>query len=399
MTENIDTRRADGDETSLQIGAQVPSVSARPVRAHRPLRALSHEAVASAIAAPIASIITIVMIAGMCAAVLLTSGRTVGAEQAVIGSIDSAGTRSIIVRAQPDAGLDTSVLERISHLTGIQWAGAFGPASDVRNAAFSGGTRVPLRLAWGQGWDTFGLPDPLPGTGDVAFASPQALEQLGITGRSGTVDTTAGTGYAVTGPITVPDQLAFLEPLLIAPQPHSDNPSSVGLLVVIASRPDLVAPVADAVGGVLAVGDPTKVNVETSQDLATLRGLIQGQLGSFGRGLTVGIFALTGLLAAAILYGLVMLRRKDFGRRRALGASQRLIIALLVTQTAILAASGAVLGTATAVVVLATANDPLPGPDYLLGIAVLAVTVGVLASLAPALAAARREPITELRVP
>jgi putative ABC transport system permease protein len=209
----------------------------------------------------------------------------------------------------------------------------------------------------------------------------------------------AGTGYAVTGPITVPDQLAFLEPLLMAPQPHSDNASPVGLLVVIADRPDLVAPVADAVGGVLAVSDPTKVSVETSQDLATLRALIQGQLGSFGRGLTIGIFALTGLLAAAILHGLVMLRRKDFGRRRALGASQRLIIALLVTQTAILAASGAVLGTATAVVVLVIARDPLPGPGYLLGIAVLAVTVGVLASLAPALAAARREPITELRVP
>ncbi|HUG49503.1 MAG TPA: FtsX-like permease family protein [Terrimesophilobacter sp.] len=399
MTEHIDTRRADGDETSLQIGAQVASASAQPVRAHRPLRALSREAVASAIAAPIASIITIVMIAGMCAAVLLTSGRTVGAEQAVIGSIDSAGTRSIIVRAQPDAGLDTSVLERIGHLTGIQWTGAFGPARDVQNAAFPGGTRVPLRLAWGQNWHTFGLPDPLPGKGDVAFASPRALEQLGITGRSGAVDTPAGTVYAVTGPITVPDQLAFLEPLLIAPQPRSDNPTPVSLLVVIASRPDLVAPVADAITGVLATDDPTKVSVETSQDLATLRSLIQGQLGSFGRGLTVGIFALTGLLAAAILYGLVMLRRKDFGRRRALGASQRLIIALLVTQTAILAASGAVLGTVTAVIVLATAHDPLPGPDYLLGIAVLAVTVGVLASLAPALAAARREPITELRVP
>ncbi|MEO7373988.1 MAG: FtsX-like permease family protein, partial [Terrimesophilobacter sp.] len=298
-----------------------------------------------------------------------------------------------------DSGLDTSVLERISHLTGIQWAGAFGPASDVQNAAFPGGTRVPIRLVWGQGWDAFGLPDPLPGSGDVAFASPRALVQLGITGRAGAVNTPVGTGYAVTGPITVPDQLAFLEPLLIAPQPHSVDPSPVSLLVVIASRPDLVAPVADAGGGVLAVSDPAKASVETSQDLATLRALIQGQLGSFGRGLTVGIFALTGLLAAAILYGLVMLRRKDFGRRRALGASQRLIITLLLTQTALLAASGAVLGTTAAVIVLATAHDPLPGLGYLVGIGVLAVTVGIMASLAPALTAARREPITELRVP
>ncbi|QTX06230.1 lipoprotein ABC transporter permease [Agromyces archimandritae] len=337
------------------------------------------------------------MIAAMCLAVLLTAGRTVGAEQAVIGSIDSAGTRSIVVRADPAAGLDSSVLDRIANLEGVEWSGAFGYAEDVQNAAFPGGNRVPLRLAYGTGWAELSLPDELPGAGDVAFASAAALEQLGMTDAVGRIDG-GGSGFAIGRRVAVPDHLRFLEPVLIAPQPG--NPAEpVGIVVVTAARPDLVAPVASAVTGVLGVADATKVTVETSEDLATLRALVEGQLGQFGRALTLGILVLTALLTTAILYGLVMMRRKDFGRRRALGASRSLIIALLLTQTGLLALLGASVGSIAALIVLGATGDPLPGAAYTCAIAVLAVVVAVAAALLPATAASRREPIAELRVP
>lgn len=360
--------------------------------------AVLRESVAAAIAAPVASIIVIVMIAGMCAAVLLTSGRTVGAEQAVISSIDSAGTRSIIVRADPAAGLDSSVLDRVRHIDGIEWAGAFGAATDVQNAGFLGGTRVPLRQAWGEDWSAFELPDALP-TGDaVAYGSDLALEQLGMTEPVGQIRSGDGRVLGVGGRVAVPEHLRFMEPVLIAPESPGER-APVSVLVVIAGRPDLVAAVAAAVSSVLAVDDPTKVSVQTSEDLATLRALVEGQLGSFGRSLSLGILALTAILAAAILYGLVMLRRRDFGRRRALGASQRLIIILLVVQVGILGMIGAVVGIGAAVIVLIAGGDPMPGLAYIAGVAILAVLVGALASVLPAIAAARREPITELRVP
>ena len=352
----------------------------------------------AAIAAPVASVIVVLMIAGMCAAVLLTSGRTVGAEQAVISSIDSEGTRSIIVRADPAAGLDSSVLNRVRHIDGIEWAGAFGAATDVQNAGFSGGTRVPLRQAWGDDWRPFQLPDPLAVSGEVAYGSDTALEQLGMTEPVGKIRATDGNVVGVGGRAAVPEHLRFMEPVLIAPTPEGE-PAPVSVLVVIADRPDLVAPVAAAITSVLAVDDPTKVSVQTSEDLATLRALIEGQLGTFGRNLTLGILVLTAVLAAAILYGLVMLRRKDFGRRRALGASQRLIVLLLVIQVGVLGVVGAAVGIGVALVVLAAGGDPLPGPDYIGGIGILAVLVGALASVLPATVAARREPITELRVP
>jgi len=369
------------------------------VSALRRWRAIVREALATSWAQPVASAVTIVMVAGMCATVLLTTGRTVGAEQAVLGSIDSAGTRSIIVRADADAGLDTSVLDRIAEIEGIEWAGAFGTASDVRNAAFPGGTRVPVRLAWGGDLQALGVPASPAVPNASAYASELALEQLGMPDDVGGVVTTMGDEYAVMGPVDVPDYLQFLEPLVVVPQQRSTESSPVGVLVVIAERPDLVTPVASAVLSVLAVDDSSKVNVTTSESLATLRALVEGQLGTFGRNLVIVIFSLTALLVAAILYGLVMLRRKDFGRRRALGASQGLIVALLLTQIAVLSAIGATIGSAAAAAGLAASGDPLPGPDFFVAVSLLAIVVGTAAGLAPALAAARRDPLKELRVP
>lgn len=362
--------------------------------------AIVREALASARSQPVASIVSIIMVAGMCATVLLTTGRTVGAEQAVLGSIDSAGTRSIVVRAEAEAGLTTDVLDRLDNLDGIEWAGAFGAARDVQNTAFPEGTRVPVRLAWGDDLHALGITN-LPVTDHSALASPAALEQLGMPDEVGGIASSAGEQYAVVGSIEVPDYLQFLEPLIVVPQTRTTDttPAPVSVLVVIAARPDLVAPVSQAVQSVLAVDDITKVTLSTSESLAQLRALVQGQLGSFGRNLVIVIFALTAVLVAAILYGLVMLRRKDFGRRRALGASQGLIVGLLLSQMAVLSVIGTILGSAGAAIGLAATGDPLPGWDFFTAVGILATITGLIAALIPALAAARRDPLKELRVP
>lgn len=356
------------------------------------------EALATAWSQPVASIVSVIMIAGMCASVLLTTGRTVGAEQAVLGSLDSAGTRSIVIRADADAGLDAGVLDRIRNIAGIEWVGAFGPALDAQNAAFSGGLKVPIRFAWGDQLETLGISSMQALEDKSAWASPTALDQLGMPTPAGGIVSDAGAEYAITGSILTPDYLQFLEPLVIVPQRDS-RLVPVGVLVVIADRPDMVAPVSEAVQSVLAVTDGSKVTLATSESLATIRALVQGQLGSFGRNLVVVIFALTAVLVAAILYGLVMLRRKDFGRRRALGASRGLIVLLLLAQTAVLAVIGAILGSVGAAIGLVAAGDPLPGLPFFTAVGMLAVGVGVIAALLPAFSAAQRDPLRELRVP
>lgn len=361
--------------------------------------AVAREALASAISQPVASVVTVLMVAGMILAVMLTTGRTVGAEQQVLSSIDSAGTRSIIVRAESGAGVTSDVLDRISGIAGIEWAGAFSSAVDATNAEIPDGTRVPIRYAYGQHLDYLGIPVNSAIADGAAYGSESALDGLGLVDGTGGITLTTGASYPVTGSLTTPEFLKDFEPLMLVAQPKATGAEPVNLLVVIADEPELVAPVSTAVLSVLAPDDSTKVTVQTSEALAQLRGLIQGQLGSFSRGLVLILVAVTGTLVAVLLYALVMMRRKDFGRRRALGATRGLIITLLLTQTAGLAILGAGAGTAAASLVLLVGGDPLPGGEFTLAVCVLAVATAVTAALLPAFVAARREPIRELRVP
>ncbi len=356
--------------------------------------AVLREAWWAALTQPVASVVSIVIVAGMCAAVLLTTGRTVGAERAVLASIDSAGTRTIVVRADSDSALDTSVLPRLAAVDGISWLGAFGPPRDVTNITIPTGPRVPLRTLW---LGNNGLPTAA--ESDDARASRRALDLLGMPDGVGVVSSGDGRDVAVTGELAVTEQLRFLEPLLVIEHrgpPHVAQ--SVSTLVVVAARADLVGPLTSVVRSLLDA-DPATVTITTSENLATLRAAVEGQLGSFGRNLVVVIFAATGVLVAAILYGLVMLRRRDFGRRRALGATRALIIQLLLVQMGITSIVGAALGCGVAVVVLVAAGDPLPGVDFVIALGTLAVAVGLLAASAPAVAASRRDPLRELRLP
>jgi len=354
------------------------------------------EAAASARSQPVASTVTVLMVIGMILAVMLTTGRTVGAEQQVLGTLDSAGTRSIIIRAEQGAGVTAAVLERIGGIEGIEWAGAFSPAQDATNTAIIDGNRVPVRYAYGTHLARLGIPDRAH-DGDLAWASPTALEQLGLPDVAGGITLAGGASIGIAGPLTVPEELRDFEPLVLAPRADPADP--VGIVVIVSDRPERVAPVSAAVLSVLGADDPGKVTVQTSEALATLRSLIQKQLGSFSRGLVLALLALMGALVAILLYGLVMMRRKDFGRRRALGATRGLIMTLLLMQTALLAAAGILIGTGIAVIVLLVSGDPLPGGVFVSALATLALATTMVAALIPALIASRREPIRELRVP
>lgn len=363
------------------------------------IRPVVSEAVASVRSQPVASIVTFLMIVGMILVIMLTTGRTVGAEQQVLSSIDSAGTRSITVRAEPEAGLTTDVLDRIAGIEGIEWSAGFSAAMDATNSRVPDGARVPIRLAYSAQLERLGVPAASPLPGELAWASDDALEQLGLPDAAGGVSVVnAGGVYGVGGRLDVPDFLQRLEPLVIVPEPRGDT-AQINVLVVIAESPDLVAPVSDAVVSMLGVTDTSKVTVQTSEALANLRTLIGAQLGNFSRGLVVALLTLTGVLLAILLYGLVMMRRRDFGRRRALGATRGLIIALLLVQTAMLAFGGIIVGVGASLLVLAASGDPWPGIPFTAALAVLTVVAAMLAALLPAVIASRREPIEELRIP
>lgn len=359
---------------------------------------MTREAIWAALSQPAASLVTITIIGGMCAAVLLTTGRTVGAEQDVLRSIDQEGTRSIVVRAQPNSGLQSSVLRGLNNVEGIEWAGGFGEAQDSRNRYLPTGTPVGVREVWSADFTKLGVQTSEVSTASkMTWVSNQAAQTLGLSEAAGGLVSSEGVDYQIAGSITTPDFLQFFEPLALTPQPLESS-APVSVLVVIAERSELVGPVSEAVRSLLAVEDPANVTFSTSEQLAELRGLVENQLGASGRGLILIVFGVAALLISTLLYGLTYMRRKDYGRRRALGASRRLVIGLVLGQTALLAIVGAFLGSCSAVAALAIAGDPVPDAGFITAVGVLAVATSISAGLIPAYLAARRDPIRELRV-
>lgn len=360
------------------------------------MSALLREAWASARANRTSSILILIVVAGMVMAVVLTSGRTIAAEQAVLRSIDDAGTRTITVRAEGEAGLTTSFLERMAGVEGISWIGAFSPIMDGRNAALPSAPGVPVRRIYTADAPAVGLP--LHPVAQTAYASPVALDRLGLPYGFGAIALTTGEtiGAAPSGmPTSV---LAEFEPLALIPEtPMGEEP--VGLVVIIAERPTLVGPLTDVVGPLLAVEDPSKVRVSTSRELAELRAVVEGQLGSFSRGLVLVLVGASALIIAALLAALVLMRRKDFGRRRALGATRSFIVVLLLLQTGLVTALGIAVGTVAAHVVLLRGGDPLPQWEFTAALSALTLGSAALATLAPAVLASCREPVNELRTP
>ncbi|WP_295838776.1 FtsX-like permease family protein [uncultured Microbacterium sp.] len=359
--------------------------------------ALLREAVLTARSYKTASVITVLTIVAMMVAVMLTTGRSVGASNSVLGTIDSAGSRSILIRADSDAGVTSDVVARLRSLADVEWVAAFSPVTDATNAAILDGPRVPLRYIYTDSTGALGVPALHIKQVPSAWASPQALDLLGMDQPAGAVTEVHGRTFGVVAELTTPDYLKQFEPLLLAPRDASAN-ETVGTIIVIANAPETVGAVSSAALSLVAPENPASVTVQTSSALADLRAVIESQLGSFSKGLVVALLGLAGLVISVVLYGLVMMRRKDFGRRRALGATRGLIVSLIILQTALLSALGAAVGVGASLVILVAGGDPLPDAPFVVGTAILTVAVSVGAAVLPGIAASQRDPIRELRV-
>lgn len=154
-----------------------------------------------------------------------------------------------------------------------------------------------------------------------------------------------------------------------------------------------------ALSRMATVADPSQVTIESSARLAALRADVEHNLTTYGRSLLLLILACGGGLIAIILRSLVLLRRRDFGRRRALGATRGTIVALLLIQVAVLTVVGVALGVVATLVASRLRGLALPGPDFFAAVGLLTLVAALAGALLPAVFAARREPLKELRTP
>lgn len=351
------------------------------------------EALRAAAAQPVATSVIALIVAGVCAVILSTTGQTVKAEQDVLARIDDAGTRSIVITdIDGTAAITSAAVERITGLQGVEWVIGLGPASDVHNIGNPEGSPAAIRILYGP------LPpqlqadtEPEPGQALVGSQAQTSLRMLfPYGGVEGAID------YPVIGEFTAADPLAFLNRSLLT---RTDQVGQVRSLHILVQRPDLVAPVTRAALTLVAAEDPTSVSVETSQVLAEVRAAVQGELGRYGRQLVSLVLAAGLVLTALSVYGSVTSRRRDFGRRRALGASRPFIITLVSTQTGLAATVGAVVGTTATSMALITSTGVAPDLPFTVATATLAILIAVMAAIPPAFVAAFRDPVRVLRVP
>ncbi|MFV0434066.1 MAG: ABC transporter permease [Leucobacter sp.] len=402
------------------------------------LRVLARESFRAVVAGKAATIAMVALALFMVTAIVLTQGKNAGVQQQVLSSMGDVATRTLTVQAPRSAGLSADVVRRIEGNSRVEWVAGFGAPVDVTNGSIAGGRKVALRdgtfgaVPGADGVSAGGLfgdddgrlrltspasPHALGSPG--VYVSRSAMQQLGLSEAQGYLVDGNGLEYAVIGSFEPPPALRSLEPLVIRPVgiepsapgddveaadmspllPQATVGAVVTSVIVVAHDSSSVAGLAEFVQSVLGNVDSSVVEIKTSQNLAELKSLVQGQLFSSGRVIVAGVLVLSSLLVCGMLSLLTMLKRKEYGRRRALGASRGFVIALVLAQTVMAASAGAVLGAAISAVTLLASRNPQPEPQFYLAAVFLAVAVSGIGAAVPALLAARRDPVIELRVP
>jgi putative ABC transport system permease protein len=159
---------------------------------------------------------------------------------------------------------------------------------------------------------------------------------------------------------------------------------------------NLLAPTADP-------QDSSGVSVTRPSDVLEARAAAKGQFTTLLLGLGAVALLVGAIGIANIMVISVLERRGEIGLRRALGATRRHISTQFLTESALLAAFGSIvgllLGAGATEVYSVGQNEPFVVPLYaLIAAPVAGLVIGALAGLYPAAKAARLSPTEALRV-
>lgn len=370
--------------------------------AMRAMPAFLREMLASAIAQRVFTLVTVLVVAGSTMTILMTSGRSAAAEAAILSRIDAQGTRTIVVQSKGGAtDVSSALVDRIAALPLVESVVGLGRVLDATAAAIPAGPKVGVRMVYGSiGGRRLWQPDDLP-AGPVVFTSRASAATAGLSASAGTLRLIDGREYTVAGELPVPDFLKQLEPLAVIPPSRSAviEPITLSTIIVLAAAPEDVAFLSSLVRGYLVDVPRDDISVSTSEEMASLRRAISGELTRQGRAVVIGVLGAATAATLVNVSGFVLMRRKDFGRRRALGATRLAMVVLVVGQVLLTAAVASVIGVMGGVGWAIAQSSPRPPTVYVLAVATALTLTAAVAAAIPAAVAARRDPLRELRVP
>lgn len=316
------------------------------------------------------------------------------------------------------AGFDPATVTTLRSLSSVQWAVGVIDIADVSLPGPAGSERLaaavftadplppelhPSREHIGEGQAlataaaraTIGLAD---GVGPVARAAPAADPMMmgpPTMGPSSGAPTPGGDGIAVVGSFRSTPATPFLDDAIavrVAPAP-------LGSIYLHARSIDQVEPLRAALPELVHDVQGRPAVVSGADGLDDLReDLTRSIEDESGTTLVVSLVVVAA--AAALLMALrVRATRPAIARRRCLGASRRLIAAVVVAETAATTATAYALGAVASQIWLRATDRPTVDGSILLACLALVAISAVALAVVPAVAAARVDAARILRTP
>jgi len=281
----------------------------------------------------------------------------------------------------------------------VSWSIGLGASVDVQNPALPtehAGSRtligeLPQDFALVQGR----LPQP-----GEAIAGSGAAVALRLGPGLGTIQSSDGATDAigVVGVFTATGPLGHLNDIvLIAAEPSEQQ--TLRYLYVMASDVSVVDRLETVLASSTPAATPSALIIETPSGAIAVREVIAGRLGAASRQLMAVVMGVGAVITAATMLSATIARRRDLGRRRALGASRSALVATLLAEAGVGAILGIAIGTIAGVATLALTTGSLPTWQFIAGVAGLALLLALAASAPVAAHAAHRDPLRILRVP
>lgn len=379
------------------------AIATAPIWPGRPhARHLVRDGVRTALVQRVSSIAGAFIVAIICVVVLATAGRSAANERAILSQVDSVGTRLLtLVDDKGEAGVTAEGVLALAGVDAVDEAFGLGSAVDVRSVATPDGGAAARRALVGSLPEDLTLVSgraPRPGEAVAGVTAARALglaDGLGAVAlpRSGADETPVVGVIHGTGPLANLDELVLARPLAGA------APVPVRFVYVTARSVGDVPSLTTLLPELVRAENTSSLAVEAPSGAIALRDAISGQLGASARQMMALVLGVGLVIVSVSTYGAVAGRRRDFGRRRALGASRSAIVVLVLVQTGVVACAGALLGVGVGLWATWSAAGSLPSVSFVAGVGVLAVLVALVGAVPPALAAALRDPVRILRVP
>lgn len=325
------------------------------------------------------------------ATVLGVAGLNIEAQAAILRRVDEIGARTMtIVSTGSELALRATAVERIARLDGVAWVVGLGPVFDVRTRRPGGGP-TPVR-----GYQAVGAPVTFSGStaSGGAFLSATSAQRVGLAGAYSVLDPGS---LRVVGWFEAAPPLESLEAFILVPS--DDDALRLERIIVAVEDVGWVESVAASLPSMIGAEARQTTSIERSPALLEARAAVRDEVSRRDRVVVLALLGVAMALVSMVVFAGTVAARRDFGRRRALGATRGQLTVLVMLGTLWPALVGSLMGTAAGWLYLGSRLGYLPDWQFPLAVGTLAVLTIVIASALPAAVAATRDPLRVLRVP